>query len=136
MLRTAIAISSISLISACVQTSEPVTKFNNDPVPIPDPIRIVGEVGPVETAAAELRADGINVETSYTGRAAGLTAFCSGEADALALIKGQSFSSEERARCQDLKDGWGWSALSTKQTQFYVRFSFAQDLLDRTPTAR
>ena len=135
MLRTIIAMSSISLVSACVQPTESAPKFTNDPVPIPDPIHIVGAAGPVEMAAAELRGDGINVETSSTGRAAGITAFCSGEADALALTNGQDLSSAERDRCRELKDGWGWSALSTQRTIFYVRFGFAQDLLDRAPTA-
>ena len=136
MPRTVIALSTISLMAACLQTSEATTDYTNDPVPIPDPILIVGEAGPVAMSAAELQGDGINVETSITGRAAGLTAFCSGQADALALPNGQSFSSEERERCQELKDGWGWSALSTNQgTIFYVRFGFARDLLDRAPNA-
>lgn len=136
MIRKVIALSTISLMSGCIQASEATTEYTNDPVSIPDPILIVGAAGPVAMAAAELRNDGINVETSMIGRAAGLTAFCSGEADALALANGQDWSSEERDRCRVLKDGWGWSALGTqKGTIFYVRFGFAQDLIDRAPTA-
>ena len=132
MIRTALAFSSIFFMSACMEASERSTNYTNDPVPIPDPIIIVGEAGPVAMAAAELRADGINVQTSPIGRVAGLDAFCSGQADAMALTNGKDWTSAERDRCRELKDGWGWSAFSTKNGNgFYIRFGYSQDLLDR-----
>ncbi len=136
MIRTALALSSIVIVSACIETAEPTTAYTNDAVSVPNPIIMVGAAGPGSIAAAELGADGLKVETSFNGRAAGLTAFCSGEADALALAPGQDWTSAERDRCRELKDGWGWSALSTrKDIGLYVRFGFAADLLERATTA-
>lgn len=136
MIRIVVGFASIFFVSACMEASESRANRGNTPGPVPNPIILAGDAGPGTIAANELRGDGLTVVTAFNGRAAGITAFCSGTADALALAPGQDWTSAERQRCRDLKDGWGWSALSTKRDiGLYVRFEFAQDLLDKTPTA-
>jgi hypothetical protein len=133
-MRKLLVIGITTLACGCGQAPEP--RIGSVRSAVPNPLSIVGEAGPGEIAAAELRSDGLPVETSFNGRAAGITTFCSGNAHALALAPEQDLNPEERARCRELKEGWGWSALSTQRgTIFYVRHEFAQNLLDIAPTA-
>lgn len=129
MKRISLALSSIVLITACVDTTEP-TATRTDSSVVPNPIVMVGDSAAGTIAANELKSDGLPVAIDFNGRAAGITTFCSGNADFLALPPGQGFSSTERKRCHDL--GGGWSAFSTyKGIVTYVKHLFAADLLEK-----
>ena len=86
MMRIVLALSSVVFISACMETSEPSVEPSvirgNSPVPVPNPIILAGDATSGTIAANELRGDGLAVVTAFDGRAAGITAFCSGDADA------------------------------------------------------
>lgn len=128
-LKTVLAIAISTLTIGCVETSQPTATAVSNKVPAP--LIIVGAAGPGSVAANELRGDGLTVQASFKGRAAGLTSFCSGDAHAIALAAGQDLTSAERDRCRELLEGWGWSALTTeKGVGFYVRHDFVRDLLD------
>ena len=129
----AIAISFFTF--GCIQPPEPATRSMTGD--LPNPFIIVGDATAGMIAADELRADGLTVVTQLDGRAAGITAFCTGNAAAMALTPGQDLTSEERTRCIEIRsEGWSWSAPSTeKGVGFYVRFEFAQTLLDTATTA-
>lgn len=138
MFRFAVAISSAFFMSACMETSD-----MSEPLPIradhsrvPDPLIMVGAVTPGTIAANGLISDGLSVVTAFNGRAAGITTFCSGHAHILALQDGHDFTSDERARCMSLQDGWSWSAHSVRygdgdRIPMYVRFEFVHDLIER-----
>ena len=134
-MKTFIAIAISTLTFGCMEAPPAVTRTATDALPVP--FVIVGDTAAGMTAANELRADGLTVVTSLNGRAAGLTAFCTGNADAMALTPGQDWTDAERTRCRAIRtDGWSWSALSTeKGVGFYVRYEIAQTLLDAAPTA-
>jgi len=103
---------------------------------IPTPFVIVGDTNAGLVVAGELRADGLTVVTRLNGRAAGLTEFCTGNADAMALNPGQDWTPAERDRCRAIsEDGWSWSALSTEKGMgFYVNYVFVQTLIDTANT--
>ncbi len=134
-MRTIAAIAVSIFTFGCTQTPDPATRSMSGK--LPNPFVIVGDATAGMIAADELRADGLTVVTQLDGRAAGLTAFCTGNAAAMALTPGQDLTSKERTRCREIRsDGWSWSALSTeKGVGFYVRFEFAQTLLDTATTA-
>lgn len=135
MMCIAVAFTSIVLVSACTETTEPSVVRGNVPVPVPNPIILAGDTASGAIVANVLRDDGLAVETDFNGRTAGITAFCSGAADALALKNGQDLTSAERTRCKSLKVGWGWSALSIKTgIGLYVRYEFGADLLKKGAT--
>lgn len=133
MMRLALTLSTAVFVSACVQPSQsPVSRADSNTVP--NPIVMVGDAAAGTVAAGELRKDGLSVVTGFNGRAAGITVFCSGNADAMALTPDQDLTSAERKRCKAL--GGGWSALSTnKNIGLYVKHGFAADLLKKGKTS-
>lgn len=122
-----------TLTFGCVEATNTTAMISDGKVP--NPFVIVGEVGPGEIAADELRAVGLTVVTNPTGRAAGLTAFCTGNADAFVYAPGNGWSSAERDRCKAIRsEGWSWSATSTpKGMGLTVRYSIVDDLVDTVP---
>lgn len=140
MIRLAVAISSALLVSACMETSE--MSDMTEPLPIradnskvPDPMVLVGAATAGQMAASSLASDGLSVVAAFDGRAAGITAFCSGYAHILVLEYGRGFTSAERDRCKSLQDGWGWSAFGIQngdvRAPIYVRYEIANDLIER-----
>ncbi len=133
MMRIAVALSFAVFVSACMEASEPSTSRAGSSK-VPSPIVMVGDAASGAIAANELRNDGLSVLTAFKGRAAGITTFCSGNADAMALTPGQDLTSAERKRCKEL--GGGWSALSTqKDIGLYVKHEFAEDLIKKGKTS-
>lgn len=133
MMRIALALSTAVFVSACVQASPPPAS-RADSNTVPTPIVMVGDAAAGAIAAGELRKDGMSVVTDFKGRAAGITVFCSGKADAMALTPDHDLTSVERKRCKTL--GGGWSALSTnKNIGLYVKHGFAADLLKKGKTS-
>jgi len=120
----------VLLVSACVETTLPAPRqaMKNG---LPNPMLLVGEAEPGNTAAGELRHDSIAVQTDFKGRAAGIVAFCSGKADAVAMTS--DFSSAEYKKCKEL--GGSWSAFGTRKgTTIYVRHELAEQLLKTAKT--
>lgn len=132
MMRVIFTLSTVVLVSACMDTSDaPVSRSADGKVP--NPIVMVGNAGAGAVAAKELTGDGLTVQTVFDGRAAGISRFCSGNADALALVPDKDLTSAERKRCSAL--GGGWSALTTnKGIGLYVRHKFASTLLKKAET--
>jgi hypothetical protein len=129
------ALGIMTLTIGCIQ--EPESRPRNATEALPSPLVIVGDATAGAIAAEELRADGVVVTTVFQGRALGLTAFCTGNADAMALTPGQDLTSAERDRCRAIRsEGWSWSALSTENgVGFYVRHTIARAALDAAPNA-
>ncbi len=133
MMRIAIALSTAVFVSACMEAPEP-SANKADRSKLPSPIVMVGDAAAGAIAAKELRGDGLSVATDFNGRAAGITTFCSGNADAMALTPGQDLTSAERKRCKEL--GGGWSALSTrKDIGLYVWHGFATELIKKAKSS-
>jgi hypothetical protein len=97
--------------------------------PLPGELRFVGEPGPGARVSATLAAEAIAVTGAYSGRAAGIDAFCSGGADGLVLSS--DLNDAERATCKGL--GGNWSALSGLNLEIlYIRYFIADAFLDRS----
>ena len=135
MKRIVLALSTAVLVSACVETSTPVA--TNAPVnrvmetKLPKPFIIAGEAGPGMVAAGELKGDGIAVQTNFSGRRAGIVAFCSGKAHAVTMTS--DFTSAEWQICKDL--GGSWSAFGTRKgSTIYVKHTLAEILLKKAKT--
>jgi len=120
----------VLLVAACVDSTPSATRPAMQRS-LPNPMLLVGEAGPGNTAAGEFRNDGIAVQTGFKGRSAGITAFCSGKADAVTMTS--DFSSAEYKKCREL--GGSWSAFGTRKgATIYVRHELAEQLLKRAKT--
>lgn len=134
IIRIATVLSLFVFLSACLETPRPTVTTATPQVALPSPIVMVGEAAAGAVFANELMGDGLLVATAFNGRAAGITTYCSGNADILALAPGQGLTSTERQRCKDLNGSW--SAFSTqKGTVVYVQFEIAEDLLEKAVTS-
>ena len=95
----------------------------------PDPVRVVGEATAGSAIASGLSADGFNVSSALTGRSDGLTAFCSGNAEVLAISS--DLSDNERSTCKSL--GGDWSAGSSKSGYIvYVSYYWSENLFSQS----
>ena len=116
-----------TLTVACVQSSQD----PNSPVPVPDPIILAGEVEAGNVTVAELRRQGFSVMPALNGRAAGIVAFCTSQADAMVIT---DITPAEHQQCRDLRagDNWGWSAMSTENgAGLYIRRGYADAFVAR-----
>lgn len=119
-MRYLISASALLLVASCTQPEQPAA-----PETAAEPgFRFVGEPEAGARLMKFVEADGMNATASFDGRAPGLTAFCAGQADAVAL--NTDLSEAERATCK--QGGASWSALSGLGTDapiLYIRYDIA-----------
>ena len=123
-MRYLISASALLLVASCAQPEQPTA-----PEAAAEPgLRFVGEPEAGARLMKYVEADGMNATASFDGRDQGLAAFCTGQADAVALTT--DLSDTERATCK--QGGVSWSALSGLGTDapiLYIRYDIANEFV-------
>ena len=95
----------------------------------PNPVRVVGEATAGSAFAGGLVADGFNVSSALNGRSDGITVFCSGNAEVLAISS--DLDEQERSTCRSL--GGDWSVASTKSGYIvYASYYWSENLFTQS----
>lgn len=124
------AIAAGLVLSGCQTTTQ--TGLSDEraaPGTNPNPLRIVGEASAGNALASGLASDGFTISSALNGRSAGLTDFCSGKAEVLALSS--DLSDAERSTCKSL--GGDWSAGSSKSGHIaYVSYFWSENIFSQS----
>jgi hypothetical protein len=121
----------LGVVLAGCDTTTPVRPTDERATPgsKPNPVRVVGEATAGSAIASGLSADGFNVSSALDGRSDGLTAFCSGNAEVLAIST--DLSNKERSTCQSL--GGDWSAGSSNSGYIvYLSYYWSENLFSQS----
>ena len=105
-MRFMLPLGAFALAIGCVENAQPVSQLR-PPTDLSAALRFVGEPDAGARLMPSLEADQIEVTGAFEGRSLGLTRFCEGQAEGLAL--GTDLSESERAQC--IETGGVWTTL-------------------------